>query len=69
MKFDYKEVMGYFYAALSIVFLFLSAWFWNNYLNGIEMKDTSWLVILPISTVFMAAVSIAIIIDKEKNNE
>lgn len=67
MKFDFKEVMAYFYAALSIISLLLSAYLWNNYANGIEMKDTSWLVILPISTVFMAAVSIAIIIDKEKN--
>jgi hypothetical protein len=67
MNFDFKEVMAYFYAALSIISLLLSAWFWNNFANGIECKDTSWLIILPISTVFMAAVSIAIIIDKENN--
>jgi len=64
-KFDLVEIMAAFYAGLSLVLLLFSAWVLNDYLNGVEV-DTSWLIILPISTVFSAAVSIAGIIEKEK---
>lgn len=67
-KYDFAEVMACFYAALAMSTLLLSVWLWNDYLNGLDV-DTSWLIILPINTVFSAAVSIAGIISKENKHE